>query len=402
VNRRRLDPVPERPRRRRKPHDRRLSDDRRYRFDTMDTIPYWYAPLARVFGVPVDVIAAHAERWIVDRWGRSEDDWMTDVRELRDERSYRQMHNDHGTIPTEENLRLYLEYHAMMATVGELIDAGQPIRLGPWHDAPDPWQDWLQQHLPSDTGMWLADLRTPVPIELELFGHHPPLDEWDVADPEDYDHALGLVAGDLPEAVIVAGSTSVSRSGAYGNTYISSALVAPDHAADLQRALAAAAYPMDFKLPDEDDDRFEIDHGPFILRGWLTGSHDKPESLDQHDPYAYGLYRTVTLPGRRFRDAAGVRPDPTGLILLARDRMPLARAEQWADPPTEDPEAVTASGYRVRVDRAALLRHLRDTGTNLIVEVQIGRHRRDRDADDYRPPRSRIYLVDETGRVTVR
>ena len=101
--------------------------------------------------------------------------------------------------------------------------------------------------------------------------------------------------------------------------------------------------------------------------------------------------------------AAGVEPDPTGLTLLTHDGTSLARAEQWSDPATEDAEAVTSSGYRVRVDRAALLRHLRDTGTNLIVEVQLGRHRRNRGSDDdYRPPRSRIYLVDATGRVTVR
>ena len=42
--------------------DRDPSADRRYQFDRMDTIPYWYSPVARVFGVPVDVIAVRAER----------------------------------------------------------------------------------------------------------------------------------------------------------------------------------------------------------------------------------------------------------------------------------------------------------------------------------------------------
>jgi len=383
-------------------NDRHVSDDRRYRFDEMDTIPYWYAPLARVFGAEVDAVAECAERWILDEWTRSEDDWMTDARELRDERSYRQMSNDHGCIPPEENLRLYLEYHAMQATAGEFLDAGTPVHLGPWDDAPDPWQDWLQQHLPFDTGLWLSDLGTPVPREPSLFGRLTPLGKWDVANRKDYDCALGLVNGGLPEAVVVAGSISLSRSSSYESTFISSALVAPEKAADLQRALAAASDPRAYKLPDEDDDRFEIQHGRFVLRGWLTGSQDKPESLDTHDPYAHGLYKTVTLPGRRFRDAASVEPDPTGLALLTPDGKTLAGAEQWADPATEDPEAVTSSGYRVRVDRAALLRHLRDTGTNLIVEVQIGRYRRNQRSDEYQPPRSRIYLVDAIGRVTVR
>ncbi|MCO7219246.1 ATP-binding protein [Klenkia sp. PcliD-1-E] len=384
-------------------NDRQISDDRRYRFDQMDTIPYWYAPLARVFGVETDAIAERAERWILDEWSRSEDDWMTDVRELRDERSYRQMHNDHGSIPPEENLRLYLEYHAMLVTAGELVDAGTSVHFDPWEDAPDPWQDWLQQHLPTDTEIWLSDLRAPVPVEPGLFGHLPPLGEWETPEPEEYDRAFGLVDGGLPETVIVAGSMNVSRAGAYGDTYISSALVLPDNAADLQRALVAASNPRHYKLPDEGDDRFEIDHGVFALRGWLTGAHHKPESLDEHDPYAHGVYKAINLPGRRFRDAAGARLDPTGLALLSPEGNTVARAEQWADPQTEDPDADTSSGYRVRVDRATLLHHLADSGTNLIVEVQIGRHRRNRGRDDeYRPPRSRIYLVDATGDVTIR
>ena len=66
-----------------------------------------------------------AEGWILDRWGLGEDDWWTDVRELRDQRSWRRTSHRQGSIPPEENLRLYLEYHAMMAAAGELIDAGR-------------------------------------------------------------------------------------------------------------------------------------------------------------------------------------------------------------------------------------------------------------------------------------
>ncbi|MFF4812792.1 hypothetical protein ACFY03_31725 [Micromonospora chersina] len=383
--------------------DRPVSDNRRYRFDQTDTIPYWYAPLGRLFGVPVDVVAERAERWILDRWGLGEDDWMTDARELRDERSWRRVHNDHGSIPPEENLRLYLEYHAMMSAAGELVDAGQAILVSSeWEDPPDPWRDWLQEALPASISLWLAELRSAVPVEAELFGHLPPVDDWDDPDPGDYDHALGLVEGRLADSMIVAGNADITRPGAYGNTYISSALVGSEHAADLQRALAAASDSRDFKLPNEGEDEFEVNHGRFVLRGWLSRSNHTPDSLDEHDPYAHGLRATRPLPGCRFRDAAGVALDRTGLALLGQEGTIVAHAEQWADPLTEDQDAVTSSGYRVRIDRAALLRHLRDTDTNLIVEVQIGRHRRKVDTDEYRPARSHIYLVDAAGRVTVR
>jgi hypothetical protein len=106
------------------------------------------------------------------------------------------------------------------------------------------------------------------------------------------------------------------------------------------------------------------------------------------------------MPGRRFRDASGASFDATGLRLLGPGGAVLARAGQWADPDVDDTDAVTSSGSRLHVDRGTLLRYLADTGMTLIVEVQIGRHRRDAGIDSYRPPCSRIYLIDALGSVT--
>ena len=80
----------------------------------------------------------------------------------------------------------------------------------------------------------------------------------------------------------------------------------------------------------------------------------------------------------------------------------LARAEQWADPETRDTSAVTSAGSRLYVGRDQLLRYLAGTGMSLIVEVRIGRHRRDAGIDGYESGRSRVYLIDSSGTVTVR
>ena len=200
---------------------RQFSGDRRYDFDAMDTLPYWYAPLARVFDLPVDAVAEVAERWILDEWGLAKDDWWTDVRELRDQRSWARMDHGHGSIPPEENLRLYLEYHAMMTAAGELTDTGRAVRVDRWDDdARDPWRDWIDRHLPASAGTWRADLRSPVPAEPELFGHLPPVDEWDTPADAEYDRALGLTDESRPGLVLVAGHISVQRPGAYGDTSI--------------------------------------------------------------------------------------------------------------------------------------------------------------------------------------
>lgn len=383
---------------------RTVSEQHRYRFDQLDTIPYWYAPLARVFGVPVDSVAEIAERWILDKWGLSQDDWWTDTRELRDQRSWTRTSHRHGSIPPEESLRLYLEFHAMMAAAGELADKGQAMFIDSWDDAAHgPWGEWLRQYLPLSAGTWITSLRGPVPAEPELFGHLPPLEEWLTPSAADYDRALGLAGGSLPAPVLVAGRTSVQRPGAYSETSIMSALVAPAHASHLQRALAASAEPMDWRLPAEDDGEFEVDHSPYVLRGWLAETPEFGSALDEHDPYAQGIRPSaIILPGQGFRRATRTSPDSTGTCLLGAEGTVLARAEQWADPEARDTSAVTSAGSRVYVERAQLLRYLAEAGMSLIVEVRIGRHRRDAGIDGYEPGRSRIYLIGSSGTVTTR
>ena len=392
-------------RKRRHHRDRRVdSEEHRYQFDQMDTIPYWYTPLARVFDIPVDTVAELAERWILDEWGLSQDDWWKDTRELRDQRSWTRTSHRHGSIPPEESLRLYLEFHAMMAAAGELADKSASVFIDSWDDAAhDPWREWLQRYLPLSTGTWITSLRGPVPTEPGLFGHLPPLEEWLSPSAADYDRALGVAAGALPDPVLVADRTSVQRPRAYGETSIMSALVAPAHAVHLQRALATSVEPMDWRLPTEGDDEFEVDHDPYVLRGWLAETPESGSSLDELDPYAQGIRPSaVLLPGQGFRHAVRASLDSTGTRLLGSEGAVLARAEQWADAETRDTSAVTSAGSRLYVRRDQLLGYLAGTGMSLIVEVRIGRHRRDAGIDGYESGRSRVYLIDSSGTVTVR
>ncbi|MCM3885045.1 ATP-binding protein [Frankia sp. R82] len=370
---------------------------RRYDFDLMDTVPYWFTPLARVFNVSVDIVADRAEVWIVDRWGQSRSDWWYDVRELRDERSWERMNHRHGSIPPEEKLHLYLEYHAMMAAAGGLVDS-RPVHVGPWDEDSDGWARWLAGDLPSP-GVWLADLAAAVPVESDLFRDTRPVsDTWDIPTAGDYDQALELDDDDLPGAVLVAGQTDLQFPNGRESVRVWSALVAPTYAEDLQRALAARSEPSDGKLPDEDQSDLEVDHELFRLRGWLIDPRESGTVIDDHDVYAKKISKALPLPGHRFRAATRSTPDSASQTLTTSDGTVIAQSQQWADrePGTRHSRATTSSGYRLRVDRDTLLRYLSDTNTHLIVEVQIGRHR----SEGHHPPHFRIYLIDATGRIT--
>ena len=149
----------------------------------------------------------------------------------------------------------------------------------------------------------------------------------------DLDRIFGLQGNELcgPGSALTA-KPSISRRGGYETSHIKSALVRPDYAADLQRALASSSEPTDWKLPDEDEQDFEVSHGRFELRGWLTRPAEPQGKAS--------TTATPTLRGSRSRcrcpDASSAPAQAQCPILFPLSRrvngnVP-ARAEQWADP----------------------------------------------------------------------
>ncbi|MEU5874264.1 ATP-binding protein [Glycomyces sp. NPDC047369] len=377
----------------------------RYSFDSMDTIPYWFAPLARVFDIPVRRIEELAEAWIVDRWNLSKEDWWNDPRELRSEDNQGRMMHRHGGIPREENLHLYMEYHALMLAAGELLDARRPIRYAPYDDAEDPWQYWFATHLPGQMTTWRADLRSAIPAEPRLFGPYPPIDEWLEPRTEEFDGFLGLDSKQLQtKRVLVSSHVSIRVPGGYGTCHVDSALVRPTHAVALQRALSAASNPTDWKLPEEGESQFEVQHHNFQLRGWMREYWRNEESLDDLDPFATGISWATQMPGEVFQSWASITAQGPSNQYLDRDRRPVVWVERWSilTPHVRYRSTFgTDEGHRTYVDRQALLEYLSERDMNLILTMQIGRIRNERSgSESYRLPISRIYLVDKSGAVT--
>lgn len=380
--------------------ENRNRPDARYAFDATDTLPYWFTPLARVFGVDSADVSERAERWVVDEWQLSTDDWMSDVRELRDEETAGRMMHRHGSIPPEEGLHLYMEYHAMMLAAGELVDCGTPVSISRHdEDDHDPWMHWLSGHLPLSVTAWRADRRAAIPAEPALFGTQP-LDDWLGSQSADFDALLGLTEGCLPEHTCVAASTDVAHRDERGTASIRSALVGPSHARALQRAFQAAEDLWCWKLPLLGETEAEVDHGPFQLRGWLAAQYER-ESLDGLDHQARGLPWEPPLPGDKFQQWAACTVNSTRDALLTQTGHRVAWTTVWSD---EDFDArhgirrVQSSGYRTTVARQHLLGFLAAAGMQLIVEVQID-FRPEGSAND-RIQRSRLYLVDGTGLVS--
>ena len=70
-----------------------------FHFNELDTVPYWFGPLKRVFESSRTNIAQRATEWICDRWGRSDQDAYAynDSRRSRNEHQWQLMDNGHGS-----------------------------------------------------------------------------------------------------------------------------------------------------------------------------------------------------------------------------------------------------------------------------------------------------------------
>lgn len=78
--------------------------DLKFSFDTMDTLPYWYEPLGRIFMVGSYTVAATADKFISEHWGYVGNPRKDDFIRVSD---YTQTSNRHGSEPQVENLSTY-------------------------------------------------------------------------------------------------------------------------------------------------------------------------------------------------------------------------------------------------------------------------------------------------------
>lgn len=385
--------------------------DRRFQFDWMDTERYWYSAVSSIFGEPPRAlnITARAEIWICDRWGRSDKDWWKDPREIGDRYKWQQMENSQGQIPPIENMRTYLEYHAMFCAAGEMADQ-LPANVQAWdydneENVGDPWDEWISGHVSTSRDSWLADLRSPTPYKPDSWGQFPPLEEWLRRDNvAEYDAELGLGEATNRTEIVVRGYVSTGDSGRRGTARVTSALVCPDKALSLMRALQTASNPRHFMLPVEEQSfaEKEIDEDEFELKAWLDNRRFE-EGLDEFDPLARGVRGSFMTFGKDFLRVMGVSLVSGTQRYRSLDGSEVAHLEIWND--SFETERITepfSEGERLWLRLDVLLEYLRRRGRDLIMEVQITRNkeRRQRDEEEkYDHGRSRIYLLRREGRL---
>jgi len=379
----------------------------RFDFDSMDTLPYWYSPLADVFGVNTSEVSIRSEKWIVDHLGCTKEDTWEDRRELRRERQWQLMSNDHGTFPVLESLDIYLKYHGMLLTAGQLIDEGFSVGYDEWEEPGGSWCYWLSHHVESSPHWWLSDLRSPAPLEPYVYDEVGPIEEWQQVSPQDFERLL-LVERAGEKRLVVHSYISTRSDDRHESLCVRTALVSPETSHALMRALQTTDA-NDFFLPSEgsgetSEGRREIHEGDFQLTGLLLEESVDRETIEERDPLARIRY-SFNRPGEAFMKHAGARPNPpTGLQWRDGAGALIAEVTVWNDAHEDerDSHERQTNGTRATVSVEAMRLFLQSTERELIIDVEIDRKddRRDESWDtQYEPAKARIYLLNKEGQL---
>lgn len=354
----------------------RPEQERRFHFDGLDTLRYWYPSMARMFAdVSLIDFVDEVERWIIDIWGVKSNPWRWDQepRRAKFDRNPYAMSHSHGELPRVERFHTHLEWHGMWCAAGELLKS-QSLATSEYGD------DCLREELQSATvvapSLWASDLRSPKPLEERFWMPLTTGLSW-VCEPslDDVFDLLGLHSG--RGWCVVSGHYDRYWLGMHERVHVSSCFVSPATAPALLRALQSSNNVHGYRLPLADDNDDNIDLPPFKLNGWLTRSEEKM-GLDSKDDSAEGISSRVMQPGETVRKTLGLKPSDNFLFGWESASVLVFCSEQWADKITdrhywEQSDCVRSKGERLHCALRVIEQTLCEEQSDLLIKVQTYR-----------------------------
>lgn len=364
---------------------------------------YWLQPLGRVFGLSENEISAKTLKVIRDHFAtKSKNNWKEDERAKRNLYPDRETWHSHGDSPRTDNLQFYHCYHAMMMVAGELLSK-LPTHYDSEYQEADEFFEWLTRHqLSRADGRWLWDRRDIEPL---IKG------EWLSRD-KNHPNYKTLLDDDflktfiLCEKLILWGDWTEADSYRSQTYHITSALVIPDKAEALFRALSTTEDPYDYYIPSASSDSDLKNYG-FELTGWIK-SLDGTKRLDEYDPWSGGISFSAAYPTEFVVSSLSLKPDIDFRYWRDESNNIVMFSEIWGhfDESHRHSQSNLNHGDRLVVSSDFLKSMLKKLNRYLIVEVQIERNKRHRsyERDDKNDEESikrtsRIFLIDSSGKI---
>lgn len=355
----------------------------RFRFDSMDTLPYWYDPMLSAFSdLPQREFLLTVERWIVDQWGVGDETSarLTEPRKHRFERrDWNLRSNSHGSHPTLEDFRTYLEWHAMWCATGQLL---QTCQLAAPRYGEDQLESRLKYNKLTAAPFWLSDLVAPRPLQEARWRRPDAVPTGWLETVSHREFMVEVFASDLPDYIIVNAHIDDQFQHCHQQTRVSTGLASPNTAHALVRALQTVLNSSDFYICPEDHD-LEIDESGFKLTGWLS-SLEGDTLLDEKDLFRNGVRRIEYGPGKFVTKLLELEQRFQHGIYWVRkgQEIPSFIYEAWGVQENDsrrghyEDNIVGSSGHRLLIRRNDLAEFLKKKKRDLIVEVEITRRER--------------------------
>lgn len=360
----------------------REDEDRRFHFDTMDTLPYWYTSKLNIFAdINGEEFLNSAENWIVDRWGVESNPWRWDDEPRKHRftnRPFTSTYHSHGSMPTLERYHTYLEWHAMWCAIGELMQKRALAKAA--EDDYYTFECQLARAGLTAPPLWLADLLSPKSLEYQLWSApSEDINTWvENIDSDEFLTELGLTNSN--GTIVVASSHETGSCKFRSSVMVKTALVSRGTAAALMRALQTIQNNWDYRIPTEGDE-LEIDDPPYKLLGWLTDSQ-RELGIDEKDPLRYDVRSIECTPSSKTMtdlNLTFVYDNQARWVEASHDNT-VFFYEAWSDSRGDEredrlqyDETIRSNGWRLKIEKEALKAFLNRKDLDMIVEIEITR-----------------------------
>ena len=354
---------------------------RRFHFDRLDTVPYWYNCWPRVFeDLTLVAFLDTVENWIVDKWGFVDEGpyGSGEPRTQRfSDRPFSLAMKSHGQLPTLERYRDHLEWHAMWCAAGELLKTRR-LRVAEYDDD-DPITYEISQGKLTHPPHWLSDFVGPVPLQSHRWRSTDGIMEHWLDDIDDIAFLRELFPIDRPGWVVANAYVRAKSDNREETVNLSTGVVSPPTAHALVRALQTAESHLDFYFFPEGHDS-EVDAPDYVFQGWLTHTNGELR-YDAKDSYRNGSWDLQCLPGKAVTDALGLEQRHCHGVkwFRAGADTPSFIYEAWGEaerdrhPQRYFDGMVVCSGHRLLVRKEDLAEFLCVKGLDLIVDIEIRR-----------------------------
>jgi hypothetical protein len=379
----------------------------RFKFDTMDTLPYWYSGLGRIFNLSEYDVADLADKYIVEKWGFvgdiNEFDFITNQLSNRD---WGLISKRHGSNPQIETLEVYLEYHGMFCAAGDLLEKEPQLEDESYWRT---WDMWLKSRANTWDKFWISDLVDPIPLQEKYWKiEYPKFDkDWrDNIEEDKFDREIGLL--DFYNENFIVPHSYVKRYMGENteSVYIRSALVSDKGSEALLRAFQSAKNHHDYAFPiEKESNDKEIDNLGFKYYSWIKYNESKTEGrgLDKHDFLYEDIGYGMSCIGSEITELFGIQYSEDLKRGFFNDKL-IMKSINWNNTTNEryrSSSLLESEGEVLEVDFDFILKLLQKTNRNMIIKCQIEKQLQKREYNYKDDKRSwehvKLYLLKSDG-----